>query len=115
MVDRRRIAIYFCMPSQVPLISLGGGMVVDPSIGLNCAYGDDGSTYRAPGGCYNRWCDRRNPFPNNWNGAPPCGFGGNSQVQAAWRPADLDKMLALYNEHSQVAAHIALDGHRLPF
>ena len=81
----------------IPLISMGGGVVVDPNIKLKCAYGDDGSTYKAPGGCYQQWCDAHNPF----RGGHPCGFGGANQIDHAWHSYDLSAMLRLYNEHSQ--------------
>jgi len=85
----------------VPLIGMGGGVIIDPSIPIKCAYGDDGSTYKAPGGCYQSQCSRDHPWTNRWDGAPPCGFGNKGQVWAAWQPQDLDIMLSLYVEHSQ--------------
>jgi len=87
----------------VPLISLAGGRVVDPSVPIKCAYGDDGSTWRASGGCYSRWCDRNHPFQTaaGRSSQRPCGLGGKNEIDAAWRPRDLDKMLQLHMEHSQ--------------
>jgi len=81
----------------IPLIGWGGGIVVNPNIKLKCAYGDDGSTFRAPGGCYNSWCDPDNPF----HGGSPCGFGGANAVDHAWHSYHLSSMLKLYNKHSQ--------------
>lgn len=82
---------------RVPLISYGGGVVVNPTIKLKCAYGDDGSTFRANGGCYDRWCDPHNV----WSGGSPCGFGGANRVDHAWHSYNLDSMLRLYTQHSQ--------------
>jgi len=87
----------------VPLINNDGGVVVSPSIPIACAYGDDGSTYRArENGCYAQWCQRKDPHAGSGTGGrKPCGFGSRGQINAAWRPSDLDVMLGLYNEHSQ--------------
>ena len=49
-----------------------------------CAYGDDGSTWRAPYGCYDSfWCDPANVWYGDYdsNGHKPCGFGGRDQVR----------------------------------
>jgi len=81
----------------VPLIGWGGGIVVAPDIKVKCAYGDDGSTYRANGGCYDNWCDPGNP----WRGGNPCGFGGANTIDHAWHSYHLSSMLELYNKHSQ--------------
>ena len=87
----------------VPLINNDGGVVVSPSIPIACAYGDDGTTYRArENGCYDQWCQRKDPYAGSETGGrKPCGFGSQGQINAAWRPSDLDVMLGLYNEHSQ--------------
>ena len=87
----------------VPLISNDGGVVVSPSIPIACAYGDDGTTYRArENGCYDQWCQRKDPYAGSETGGrKPCGFGSQGQINAAWRPSDLNVMLGLYNEHSQ--------------
>lgn len=82
----------------VPMISLAGGIVVDPSVPIKCAYGDDGSTWRAPGGCFPSWCDRHHP---QLPGQRYCGLGGKDAINAAWRPLDLDVMLRLHMEHGQ--------------
>ena len=83
----------------VPLISWGGGIIVSPTIRLQCAYGDDGSSYRAPdAGCYHEFCSKDDVWRGGKDGHP-CGFG--SDVQRSWHPEDLDTMLRLYNRHSQ--------------
>lgn len=106
MRDRRdRIA--------VPLTSARGGVVVRPTVAIRCAFGDDGTTWEAPDGCWPAWCDRNRP--HHRVGDPewakyagedgftslPCGFGPAGQVHASWRPADLDVMLSLYRTSSQ--------------
>ena len=94
MSDQRRDRV------AIPLISRGGGVVVDPSIKHRCSYGDDGSTWRAKGGngCYSNWCD-----PSNvWRGGAsrrPCGFGDSGQINHAWHSYDLQSMLQLYVKH----------------
>ena len=85
----------------IPLPQWGGGVVVSPIVQLRCAFGDDGSTYRTSNGCYSQWCDRSHPWSGAWPGGHPCGFGGSGQINRNWRPADLDKMLELYADHSQ--------------
>ena len=88
---------------HVPLIGDLGGVVVSPSVPLKCAYGDDGSTWHAPDGCWQPWCDPTKPFEGGqWWDHKPCGFGSQEQIRRAWRPQDLHHMLALYNEHSQL-------------
>ena len=61
--------------------------------------GCSASTYRAPSGCYEQWCDPQQP----WDGhdGNPCGFGGRDEIDRNWHPYDLDKMLELYTLHSQ--------------
>lgn len=85
----------------VPLISMAGGVVVNPQIRLKCAYGDDGSTYRTNDGCYGQWCNPRDPFRGSSAWGKPCGFGGSGQINAAWHGQDIGKMLELWNKHSQ--------------
>lgn len=69
----------------LPLISNAGGVIVNPSIQIKCAYGDDGSTWRAPGGCYDHWCDPNNPWQKGGdaNGGKPCGFGPRDKINHA--------------------------------
>jgi len=87
---------------RIPMISWGGGVVVNPTISIKCAYGDDGSTWRAPGGCYHDWCNPQHPCRNNdCHHNHPCGFGAKDRINQAWRPSDLGTMLQLYNQHSQ--------------
>lgn len=87
----------------LPLISNAGGVIVNPSIQIKCAYGDDGSTWRAPGGCYDHWCDPNNPWQKGGdaNGGKPCGFGPRDKINHAWHSYDVASMLALYNDHAQ--------------
>jgi len=88
----------------VPLVGYGGGVVVSPDVPIMCAYGDDGSTWRAPYGCYDSfWCDPANVWYGDYdsNGHKPCGFGGRDQVSHAWQGKHLGKMLELYRHHSQ--------------
>lgn len=86
----------------VPMIfEHGGGVVINPSTKLRCLYGDDGATYKAPGGCWQPFCDASNPRSPNSGGGDACGFGGNDQVRNAWKPRDLKTVLELYGQHSQ--------------
>jgi len=86
----------------VPLVTLGGGVVVSPTVKHRCSYGNDGSSWRAKKthalGCYDQWCSSNDP----WRGAPaggryPCGFGDN--IDHAWHSYDLAKMLSLYKKY----------------
>ena len=87
----------------IPIIfARGGGIVVRPSTpGLKCAYGDDGATYKAPGGCWQPYCDASDPHLSQSTDGSLCGFGGNDNVRNSWQPSDLETMLSLYGEHSQ--------------
>ena len=60
-----------------------------------------GATYKAPGGCWQPFCDPSNPEQSQSTDGSLCGFGGNDAVRNAWRPEDLGTVLDLYAEHSQ--------------
>ena len=60
-----------------------------------------GATYKAPGGCWQPFCDPSNPEQSQSTDGSLCGFGGNDAVRNAWRPEDLRTVLDLYAEHSQ--------------
>ena len=84
----------------LPLTSTRGGIIVRSNIEPHCVYGDDGSTWNAPGGCWPRWCDPKDPWAGGQSGHR-CGFGGRDEVRAAWHPKDLKTMLELFQDHSQ--------------
>uniref|UniRef100_A0A6U7LP99 Uncharacterized protein n=1 Tax=Haptolina brevifila TaxID=156173 RepID=A0A6U7LP99_9EUKA len=89
----------------IPLISSNaGGLVVSPDVKIKCAYGDDGTSAEAPGGCWPSNCNAKNPFDYEgkqpWMQSP-CGFGKPHQIRNSWRPTDIGKMLELYTQHAQ--------------
>ena len=84
-------------------------LALDAELSFAPRLATSGATYKAPGGCWQPFCDASNPDQSQSTDGSLCGFGGNDAVRNAWRPEDLGTVLSLFAAHSQPYREVSAD------